>query len=416
MPEAATPPAPPAPTGQAGSSTYNGAPPNTAASLGALDAMFPEGGGEPAGDAPEIDPPAGDPPKSTAGEQPPKPAEKTAPDKTAPKTPEAPKAPEKAATLRASYETAKGELAKAQARIIELEKKASTPANEAELKELRESVATTKKERDELLEEIRYVNYEKHPEFKERYVAPMEQAYASGIEEIKGFRVTDENGERHGTEKDFEDFMSIADAEKAWQFAEERFGTKASIMWGHRKNFINAVTSKNKALADFRAKGAERDKMTAEQRATESRQMAEAWQNMVKEGIQKYPKLFAPVEGDTDGNSALDQGMAMADLAFGVLAPENVDKLPTSIKARLVNGQLPKAEQIKLHSAIRNMAGGFGRLQKNLGRAEAKIKELQTKLEAYEASEPTGGGQGGGKGKAPKGEKSWEQQLESFAT
>ena len=336
-----------------------------------------------------------------------KPVEKPAPQN---------KPPEKTATFRERYERTKDDLSKAQARIAELEKKSSAPADDKPLKEVQGKLETAQKRVQELEEEFKYVNYKKHPEFKERYVKPMEEAYASGVESTKGFRVTDENGERHGTEDDFDKFMSIADNEDAWNFAEQRFGSKAAIMWTHRQNFVKSVQAKNKAIEDFRKTGSEREKQTAEQQAAASKQAAEQWSGLVKSGVEKYPHYFAPVEGDDDGNKILEQGMAMADLAFGVLAPENIDKLPAKARASLVNGQLPPAEQLKLHSAIRNMAGGFGRMKHQLSLEQAKVKDLQTRLAEYEKSEPTGGGDGGGQPvNRQKGRLTPEQEMDRIA-
>jgi hypothetical protein len=397
------------PPGGGGSSTFNGTPANTATALDALDTMAgnappaPDPGLEPADPSPP--PPAPKPASIDPKPTPPPPGEKTQP-----------KPPEKAATLRASYETTKAALAKAEARLKELESTAAKPKDDAAVKDWQAKHDAATKRVSELENEIKFVNYEKHPEFQEKYVKPMHSFYADGIEEAKGFRVTDENGERHGTEKDFDALMAIPDQEKAWQFAEERFGTKASIMWQHRKNFIKAVHSKNQALEDFRKQGAEREKMTMEQRASEERQNSETWSNLVKEGVQKYPDHFGRVEGDAEGNQLLDSGMAMASLAFGVLAPENIDKLPASVRAKLVDGKLPKGEQLKLHSAIHNMAGGFIRSNHLLSKERAKNKELQEKISAYEASDPGNrGGEGGGKPPGKKQPMSWEQQLDSIA-
>ena len=342
--------------------------------------------------------------------------EKTAPTKTPDKTAKpADKAPPaKPGTFREIHEQTKAKLTQAEAKIKELEAKVSKPVDDPRVKDLTSKYEAAQKRAEAAETELKYVNYEKHPEFGDKYVKPMEEAYANGVESAKGFRVTDDTGERHGTEKDFDEFMAIADPEAAWKFAEGRFGSKASVMWQHRQSFVKALNAKSKAVEDFRKTGVEREKQTVAQRDEQQRQLSEQWGSLLKEGVEKYPDYFKEADGDDAGNKVLNQGMAIADLAFGVLPPDMVDRLPVKIQKALVDGKLPPGELVKLHAAVRNMAGGFNRVVQRLVTKDAKIKELEAKIAGYEQSEPTGRGDGGGKPVNGKKQQSWEEQLDAL--
>jgi hypothetical protein len=81
----------------------------------------------------------------------------------------------------------------------------------------------------------------------------------------------------------------------------------------------------------------------------------------------------------------------------------------------MVNGKLSEADNLKLYSAVLNMAGGFNRVVGHLKSERARLKELQDKLDGYEASQPTGRGDGGGKPPGGKRELSPEDQLDAIA-
>ena len=387
--------------------------------MSGLDALLIPGS-EPSETPPDIDPDATPAPEQTPPEKPAetktttqaKPPTETKTE-TKPGTP--PAKTGKAKTFREVHEQTTADLTKANAKIKELEAKIAKPVEDPKLKELQAKYDDAIKRLETSETELKYTAFEKTSDFAKDYLKPMEDAYANGVESTKGFRVTDEAGERHGTEKDFDEFMAIADQENAWKFAEARFGSKAPVMWQHRQAFIKALGAKNKAIEDYRMNGIEREKQTVAQRQETLRQTNERWSSMVKEGAEKYPDFFKEVDGDDTGNKLLSQGMALADLAFSALPPESVDKLPPKIQALLVNGKLPAPEMLKLHSAVRNMFGGFNRLVFKFRATETENKKLKEKIAGFEGSEPTGGGDGGGSPTGGKKEDSWESKLDKLA-
>ncbi|OLE10694.1 MAG: hypothetical protein AUG89_11565 [Acidobacteria bacterium 13_1_20CM_4_56_7] len=270
--------------------------------------------------------------------------------------------------------------AKAEARILELEGKVPTEANQKQI----ESAQTRLKE---LEDEIRYVNYSKSEEFKTKYQQPYEKAWSRAMSELKELTVADASGNQRAVTA--EDLMQIVNLPlgKAREAANAIFGDFADDVMAHRKEIRNLFEAQNTALDEARKTGAERDKQRAEQaqkhQSEVAKQIASDWDKFNKEAAshETYGKYFSPVEGDSDGNTRLEKGFELVDKAFA----------QNPMDPRLTPEQ--RAAVIRTHAVVRNRAAAFGRLVSRNQSLESKVAELTKELEQFkQSSPPTGGG------------------------
>jgi hypothetical protein len=330
------------------------------------------------------DQPTGDKPDDKAADAPDAPAK--------PGDEPAKQPPAKAATLREALDRTKAENAALQKKIAEYEaEKAKTPVEDPEKKKLSETLAEREKRLSELEEEQRFSNYERSQEYQEKWNAPFVSAYEAGRARVRSLTLTDENGAvRQGTDADFDAIMRITDNDAAAERAAEVFGNKASMVMYHREKAVELNQARLNALDEFRKNGAERDqKRQAEWKATSEKVLKEAtetWQKARTAPHEKYPLFFKPIEGDTEGNTLLENGFKEADEAFSHMNP---------LDPRLTSEQ--RAQILQRHATIYNKAAAFNRLAHLLKKERTALRAAEAKLKEFEASEPgRGDGKGGG--------------------
>lgn len=308
--------------------------------------------------------------------------------------------PVKAPELRAAY-------AKVKARVVDLEKQLNEvkakPVDDTERKTFTEQISTLNKKLEEVGATLKFAAYEQSEEYKQKYETPFIEAWNEGVQQVASLTITDEaGGTRKGTADDFQAVMRESDNEQAAQIASEMFGANAFYVLSSRRELQKLSNSRNKALSEYRSTMAERGKAEAEnaiKAKTEADnrriQQLAAFKALNEDAALKYPAFFAPVEGDDEGNKILEKGYKDADLAF-----------------QGGNGLTPE-QLVRLHSAIRNRAAGFGRLAYKLKQNEAKIAELENILKDLRESTP-GHGQVS-RGEPIKTELSFEDEFNAAA-
>ncbi len=322
--------------------------------------------------------------------------------------------PQKAATLRENYDRLKGELKQAQERLSKYdEDKAKIPQQDNHLKELQAKYEELQKKHEERENEMRFVNYERSQEYKDKWETPFVDAYTAGRNKLSSIKVIERKNDveevvqaaRMGTASDFDSLMAVSDDDQAAQMAQDLFGSKAPMVLYHRERVQELNSARLKAIDDYKKQGSEREKTIQEQTKKQQQEASEVYQQTVKAAREnpKYKDYFAPAEGDTYGNNLLEQGDALADLAHGVLNKQDFGKLPKAVQDKIEAGKFDNREMVKLHAAIRNKAAGFDRLAYKYRAAMKQIEELQKSLSDYEESAPPSG-KGGGRAAVPADE------------
>lgn len=284
-------------------------------------------------------------------------------------------------------------------RMGELEKQIAdaktTGLAETEKKTYTEKLAAHEKRMAELEEEIRYVNYAKSQEYQDKYVKPYEQSWMRWMDELKEITVAGDNGQELPFQPQHLLELVNMPLGKAREQANQMFGDFADDVMAARKEIRGLFDAQNKALEDARKNGAAREKARSEQwhegRKQLESHLGQLWNAHQNEALndEKYGAYFKPIEGDEEGNQALQKGFELARSAFArsVFDP--------SLKPE------ERAELVRRHVAVVNRAAAFGRLShQNLKMAE-ELKSLKAELAKYTAAQP-GAGEGDKTSAAPQ--------------
>lgn len=314
-----------------------------------------------------------------------------------------PPAKVKAVTLREVLDRTRNEASDWKDKYEKLVAESAKPKPDPEKEQLLKAREDWNKTRTELETELKFANYERSQEYKDKYQQPFLKAYEQGQKLVTALTVkepdqTDEFGgvieagkSRKGTEADWDSLMAIQDEDAANKFISDHFGHNAARITVLRDKVLDLHGQMSAAVEDFRKQGGERETQMREALSKQQKEISTRWHAANAHAAEKYPQYFAPDPADPKGNALWEQGVRLADLAFGILDPSEVSKLPQSIQAKLVNGKLPPAEMTLLHSAIRNRAAAYDRLIARLNQRDAEKKELQDKLAGFEKSEPSRG-------------------------
>jgi hypothetical protein len=310
----------------------------------------------------------------------------------------APVKPVKAADLRTAYEGLKKKVkedyepkvAKLEARVKELE--ASGPEKMTPIVE----ELTQKKQRLEELEaEVRHVRYEKSQEYQDKYEKPYLEAWKKAAADLSELTVETEGGEsRAATTADMIHLSNLPLGEARAQ-ARIMFGDAADDVMAHRRVIRELSSAQSKALDDAKKNASEHETKLASQREIQHQQTVKLWQESNKALAEKFPKWFAKVEGDEEGNSLLERGFSLADLHFvgsKDLTPEQIEMLPPKFRDKIkANGNLDVQDRVALDALLRHKIASHSRLAFNLKKANTRIAELEKSLSDYEASTPPAG-------------------------
>lgn len=343
------------------------------------------------------DPPPGDTPPPKKPEKPddlselddPEPEDKKDPPK--PKEPEKPEKPVKAAELRQAYEKSKETLKQRDAELVtlrnELKAAKESPRNDPEKATLSTKLQEAESNLRAVQEKLRLVDFQQSEEFVKTYQKPWEEAWQKAANEVQELMVELEDGQqRPATVQDLV-ALSQMKAYEARQYAKKMFGDGAEDVLIHLRKLRDLSDAQQKALTDAKANSEAHFKKQSEQSLQERQKTATLWKDENDSWRTRFPKFFAPADGDEEGNALLAKGYDMVDKAF---------------RTKPQNGEAPLTpeERVKLHAEVRNKAAAFPRLALQLKRARGEIAALKKTLAEFEASEPPAGD--GGKARSVK--------------
>lgn len=320
------------------------------------------------------------------GDEPPEPAGKS--DSDAPPE-EAAKAPADGKKPKVNpwklYEESKKKIQEYEVKLAETEKRAIP---EAKMKEYQTMIEAGQARLKELEEEIRYVNYSKSAEFKEKYQKPYDESWKRAMDELKELTIEVEDGNTRPVSPS--DMLSLVNKSlpEARKEAVEKFGDFADDVMAHRKEIRRLFDEQSAALEQARTDGEKREKEMAEAGQKERTEMTaavkEQWAkaNEAAAADEKYGTYFKPIEGDEQGNQRLAKGFELADRAFS----ENP----------LAKGLTPEQRNaiVQRHAAVRNRCAAFGRLVFMNQSKDTEIAELKKQLAEFTGAEPPADGGG----------------------
>lgn len=273
--------------------------------------------------------------------------------------------------VKDEYEPKAQSVSKLEARIKELEQ-----TNPAELTTLQERLQAAEKRRDELEQQIHFVDYSKSSEFKSKYEDPYKAAWADARKDLAELAVENEDGTtRAASDSDMIQLASMP-LGAARKLANSLFGDSADDVMAHRRRIIDLSEAQTRALNEAQTKAVERAKMTDMERRTASEKNLKLWTEANSAVATKFPKTFGKLDDDPEGNAMLEKGFALADRLF---APTDESRPKTP------------EEAVKLHALIRHKIANHDRALMWLKSARGRIAELEAAVAQYEKSDPNGG-------------------------
>ena len=302
------------------------------------------------------------------------------------KTPEQAK-PEPASLkqFREQYEMTKKERDDFAAKVAELERAKSEGTRkevEEATKALKAEMDSIRKNAEELDTEVRYLNYTRSGEYKQKYEAPLREAWQTALGDIEGIRVTDEDGtERDANHQDIMVLLNVPVA-KAAIIAQETFGPAAPEIMAHRRRLIELTQARDKSIAEWKKKGAQREVEKSKQLESRQTRSRDLFESQFADYEKTHSQLFGREEGDEDGNKLLDESDRLVRIA---LKGEGIDAdMGYDDKVDLIT---------KAQAQVALRARAYGRERLRVIRLQQKVAELEKKVGKVRSSEP---GQGEG--------------------
>lgn len=393
MPEPIAPTAPAVPSTPGASSTPASTPDAPSASE-AFESQFDLPGNEPATPPPAPSAPVA---KPGATEKPSAPAKPAAPSKPAPTAPaqefeevEGIKVPKFKSDKDfrgwglGGYKKAKTletELQGLQSKYQELEQR--VPKTEQERQQLATKLSELEKKHNEVLAELNFANYERSPEYKEKYEKPYQDAIARAHRDTSELTVTeedrtqqpDENGkyptrERQAKPEDFDEVYSLP-LGPATKLAAKKFGPESvSIVMAHRNAIRQAAEAAVGALKTWKENAGKREKEMEAQSIQTRERVAGLWTQVNTDIKSKNPELFGERADDKEWNEELAKGEKMADAYFA-------DRSAHPIEQRVI-----------FDAHVRNRIAAFPALVSRMRKLEAENAQLAKDLAALRGSAP----------------------------
>ena len=301
------------------------------------------------------------------------------------KTEQAKPEPTSIKQFREQYEMTKKERDDFAAKVSELERAKSEGTRkevEEATKALKAEMDSIRKNAEELDTEVRYLNYTRSTEYKQKYESPLREAWQTALGDIEGIRVTDEDGtERDANHQDIMVLLNVPVA-KAAIIAQETFGPAAPEIMAHRRRLIELTQARDKSIAEWKEKGAQREVEKSKQVETRQSRSRELFESQFADYEKTHAQLFGKEEGDEDGNRLLDESDRLIKIA---LKGEGVDAdMGYDDKVDLIT---------KAQAQVALRARAYGRERLRVIRLQQKVAELEKKVGKVRSSEP---GQGEG--------------------
>lgn len=265
----------------------------------------------------------------------------------------------------------------------------------------------------ELEKAIGFLDYQQSTEFQTKYQKPYQEAYARALRDIKQMEVEQGGNSRPATEEDLLGLanMPLGAARKA---ANSLFGDSADEVMYHVRNLKDLAEKQYDALEEAKSKAADDIKTAETNRTAQNAQRIRVWNDANKGLATKFPALFAPIQGDTEGNLRLQKGFALADVIFrgAELTPDEIKLLPSMFQQDLLAKKpLSMEKQVRLHALIRNKVANHDRLVYKLNSTLKELADAKKALKEFEDSAPPVDGRASDRGRRSASGKNWQDEA-----
>ena len=284
--------------------------------------------------------------------------------------------------FRKNYETTKKERDELASKLKALET-AREEGTRAEIKKATEAyekkVAELEAKYTEVETRLKFTDYTRSSEYKDKFEKPLESAWREAITDISGATIELEDGtERQASVQDIQSLLHMP-AIAAARRANELFGAAAPAVLQHRNAILSLTRARESAIKDYQEKGAERER----EMQTNSERQRERIYGVFNETIKHYETADASLYGrpeDPEEQKYWDKGDRLIALA---------------VKRQGLDENLPEDEQsailTKAQATVAARARAFGPLIARMHKLESEVESLRGKQAKLVKSEPGNG-------------------------
>jgi len=259
----------------------------------------------------------------------------------------------------------------------ELEKKYSDAESKGkDTAKLAAQIAAKEKEISEIKGELSAARFSVDDTFQKTYVAPLARKVESVKSRIGQFKVivgTDEaTNEVKTRQATFDDVMSLYNMTEAdaLEASHRLFGpVHSQAINSHLSQLHDLADKRDFALQEERGAW---EKQAQERETTKLREkeaIGQMWEKVNSDLTTKHPEWFGENPDDPEGNELLREGYRLVDSAY------NGDNLTPQ-------------QKVILDANIRNRAAAFARDQHAISKLNARIAELEEKMNGKKQSQP----------------------------
>jgi hypothetical protein len=239
----------------------------------------------------------------------------------------------------------------------------------------------------ELEDHLRFIDYQKHPEFHDKYQKPYDDAWNRVMRRLNGVKVANPDGSIRTVDvKDILELGSLP-ADVMIERAEEKFG-KLGMMVAERVEEIKQLgEAKAEALEKAKTEGLQKLRENEERATREQKDISEfanqTWEKAHKELAEhsKYAEYFKPKDGDEEHNAVLEKGKAFVAKAWS----------ESPLEPGLTKDE--RETRVKRQAKMQKFVEGFGAQHLTIQRQKAEIAQLKADLAQFRSSEPKTEGQ-----------------------
>jgi len=242
--------------------------------------------------------------------------------------------------------------------------------SQPDTKPLQDQIAAVQKENEQLRQIVRYADYQKSPDFQEKFVKPYEDQWSKSLWEIGQLNITMADGnQRKATGQDVLALMN-APLEQLDELTEQWFPKSFPRVVRHVEKLREMADAQNKALEDAKKGAEEFNKKRTTEAQSANANFSNSFKSTSESLVSQYPKWFGEDKEDAKGNEMLKKGFEFADSVFSA------------------NGNLSAEQRASRLAVVRAKAANHDRLVSRLKASESARVELEKKLAQYEESEP----------------------------
>lgn len=281
------------------------------------------------------------------------------------------------------YEGEKERANKAEAEVASLRK---LVGNEQERKSEMERLTKAEAKAKELEDHLRFVDYQKHPEFHDKYQKPYDDAWNRVMRRLAGVKVATADGARAVDVKDIMELGGLP-ADVVIEKAEEKFGKLGPWVAERVEEIKQLYESKAEALEKAKTEGIQKLKDDEDRSQRERKELGdylnETWEKAHKELAEHstHAEYFKAKEGDDEYNAILEKGKAFVQKAW----------LESPMEKGLTKEE--REVRVKRQAKFQKFAEGFGAQRLVINRLKAENEQLKTDLAQFKGSEPKTEGQ-----------------------